>query len=183
MDVFETIHERRSIRKYRAEAVDRAVLEALLFAAVQAPTPPVSGAAPWALCVIEGRERLAGYGDRAKQYARSLSTEAHPLAWAERPDFEVFWGAPAAVLFCARNGNPEAPFDCCRAAQNFMLAAHASALGSCWVGAPLPWLGSLGVAQELGLPAGFEPMAVIIVGHPAEQPPGSPRPPPPISWC
>ena len=87
-------------------------------------------------------------------------------------------GAPAGT-----SGDPEAPFDCCRAAQNFMLAAHASALGTCWVGAPLPWLHSPGIAQELGLPPGFEPMAVIVVGHPAEQPHGSPRPPPPISWC
>lgn len=182
MDVFEAIHSRRSIRKYRPDPVDRAALQSLLFAAVQAPTPPVSGATPWALCVIEGRDRLAGYGARAKQFARDQAPEAGPSTWAERPDFEVFWGAPAVVLFCARSGNPETPFDCCRAAQNFMLAAHARALGTCWVGAPLPWLHSPGVAQELGLPPGFEPVAAIAVGHPAEQPSGNPRPAPAITW-
>lgn len=182
MNVLAAIHSRRSIRRYRPDPVDRGLMEELLYAAVQAPTPPVSGTTPWALCVIDGVERLAAYGDRAKQYACDHQPDGSPWTWAERPDFKVFWGAPAVVLFCARMGNPETPFDCCRAAQNFMLAAHARALGSCWVGAPLPWLRSPGVADELGLPAGFDPVAVIVVGHPAEQPLGSPRPRPAIAW-
>ena len=95
----------------------------------------------------------------------------------------MFWGAPAAVLFCARNGNRETPFDCCRAGQNLMLAAHARGLGSCWVGAPLPWLRSPGVAGELGLPAGFDPVVAITLGHSAESPAGNPRPRPAIIWC
>ena len=66
MDLFEAIHSRRSIRRYRPDPVPRALVAELLFAAVQAPTPPVSGASPWALCVIEGVERLAAYGDRLK---------------------------------------------------------------------------------------------------------------------
>ena len=64
-----------------------------------------------------------------------------------------------------------------------MLAAHARGLGSCWVGAPIPWLTSPGVGDELGLPAGFEPIAPIILGHPREAPAGNPRPRPVINWC
>jgi nitroreductase len=182
VDVIEAIHSRRSIRAYRSDPVDRALLEELLYAAVQAPTPPPSGTNPWALCVIEGIERLARFGVRARQYAHDHQPDGRPWAWTERPGFKVFWDAPTLVLFCARTGNPETPFDCCRAAQNFMLAAHARALGSCWVGAPLPWLHSPGVADELGLPAGYEPVVAIVVGHPAEQPIGSPRPKPTIAW-
>lgn len=43
MDVIEAIHSRRSIRIYRPDPVDRTLMEELLYAAVQAPTPPVSG--------------------------------------------------------------------------------------------------------------------------------------------
>ena len=75
------------------------------------------------------------------------------------------------------------PFDCCRAAQNLLLAAHARALGSCWVGAPLPWLASPGVAAELDLPAGFDPVVAVVLGVPAEQLVGSPRAVPEIRWC
>jgi nitroreductase len=87
------------------------------------------------------------------------------------------------LLICARSENAEAALDCCRAGQNVLLAAHHHGLGSCWVGAPMPWLCSEGVAQELGLPPGFEPAAAIVLGYPAESPKGNPRPMPPLVWC
>jgi nitroreductase len=93
----------------------------------------------------------------------------------------VFWDAPTLVLF-ARRGNPETPFDCCRAAQNLLLAAHARDLGSCWVGAPLPWLASPGVAAEHSLPADFDAVVAIVLGYADEAPLGSPRPKPAIHW-
>ena len=63
-----------------------------------------------------------------------------------------------------------------------MLAAHAKGLGSCWLGAPMPWLHSAGVAEELGLPRGHEAVVAMVLGHPAESPAGSPRPRPQIVW-
>ena len=183
MDALEAIHSRRSIRRYRPDPVPRTLLEELLFAAVQAPTPPVSGDSPWTLAVIEGVERLAGYGERAKTWAREHQPAPHAWTWSERPDFRVFWDAPALVLLCARRGHPEAPFDCHRAAQNLLIAAHARGLGSCWVGAPLPWLESPGVTAELGLPDGFVATVAVILGYADEQPSGNPRPPPEIHWC
>lgn len=182
MNVIESIHGRRSIRVYRPEAVERAVIEDLVWAAAQAPTPPVSGDTPWIFCVIEGRERLAAYGERAKAYAFEHQPAAQPWSWTTRPGFKVFWDAPAALVICARSGNPETPFDCCRAGQNFMLAAHARGLGSCWVGAPMPWLRSAGVGAELGLPSGFDAEAVIVFGHADERPIGNPRARPPVRW-
>lgn len=183
MDVVEAIHSRRSIRAYGSAPVERALLEDLAWAAVQAPTPPVSGDQPWALCVIEGANRLEAYGERAKRYAQEHQPPGRPWTWADRPDFRVFWGAPALLLICAATGNPEAAFDCCRAGQNLMLAAHARGLGSCWVGAPMPWLVSPGVAAELGLPAGFAPAVAIVLGWPDERPAGQPRARPQIHWC
>lgn len=182
MDALAAIHGRRTIRRYRAEPVDRALLERVLWAAVQAPTPPVSGASAWKVCVIEGADRLEAYGARAKEYARANLPRGQHGSWAERPEFKVFWNAPAVVLFCARASNPEAPFDCCRAAQNLLVAAHACGLGTCWVGAPLPWLRAPGVAEELHLPSGFSVAAAVLVGHPDEQPVGEPRPPPEVLW-
>ena len=183
MEALQAIHLRRTIRVYRPEPIDRALLTTVLWAAVQAPTPPVSGPAPWKLCVIEGAERLRGYGVRAKQYAQEHQPSDRSWMWTEQQDFKVFWNAPAVVLFCAKKTNPEAPYDCCRAAQNMLIAAHALGLGTCWVGAPIPWLTSPGVAEELGIPEGFQASAVVLVGHPAEQPVGAPRPEPEVLWC
>jgi hypothetical protein len=183
MDLVEAIHGRRSIRSYRPDPVDRHLIEAVILDAVQVPVPPVSGDTPWAFCVIEGVARLAGYGARAMQYAREHQPAGRPWTWVDRPGFEVFWNAPALVLICARSGNPETPFDCCRAGQNLMLSAHARGLGSCWIGAPMPWLLSPGIARELGLPAGFEVSVAMLLGYPSERPAGNPRSSPVITWC
>ena len=182
MDALEAIHSRRTIRRYRAEPVDRALLARALWAAVQAPTPPVSQDRAWRLCVIEGAERLAALGTRAKDYARDHQPPTRHWTWTERPDFRVFWNAPAVVLFCAKGTNPEAPFDCCRAAQTFCIAARALDLGTCWIGAPMPWLLSPGVAEELRLPDGYPVAAAVLVGHPDESPVGEPRGEPEILW-
>jgi nitroreductase len=183
MDAVTAIHTRRTIRAYQSVPVVRALLEEVLWAAVQAPTPPVSGASAWQLCVIEGAARLAEYGARAERYAFELRAPGQRWSWTERPDFQVFWNAPAVVIFCAKNANPEAPFDCCRAAQNLLIAAHALGLGTCWVGAPIPWLTDPEVARELGLPEGYRASAAVLIGHPAEAPPGEPRPRPEIRYC
>ena len=182
MEVIEAIHGRRSIRAYRTEPVERMLIEDLVWAAVQAPTPPVSGEAPWAFCVIEGVDRLAAYGARAKQYALDHQPAGRRWTWPDRPDFKVFWDAPALILICGQRGNDEAAFDCCRAGQNLMLAAHARGLGSCWVGAPLPWLTSPGIAKELGVPSGFDPIVALVLGYPGELPAGNPRVRPVINW-
>jgi len=182
LDALEAMHARRSIRAYESQPVPRELLAEILWAAVQAPIPPASGNEPWALLVIEGRERLEDYGNRARQYAQDQQPEDRPWEWTTRPGFKVFWGAPALVLLCARQGNSEAAFDCARAGQNLIIAAHARGLGSCWVGAPMPWLSQLDVQQEVGVPAGFEPAAAITLGYPAEQPAGNPKPRPTIHW-
>lgn len=183
MDAIEAIHGRRSIRSYRSHPLERSLIETVIWDAVQAPTPPVSGETPWAFCVMEGVERIAAYGARAKLYARDHQPVGRRATWPDNPDFKVFWDAPALVVICAQSGNPEAAFDCCRAGQNLMLAAHARGLGTCWVGAPIAWLTSPGVAEELGLPAGFDPIVAMILGYPRETPARNPRPRPAIRWC
>jgi nitroreductase len=182
MDGIECMHRRRSIRAYQPTPVARELIEELVWAAVQAPTPPVSGNDAWAVCVIEGQDRLEHYGKLAKAFAFAHQPADRPWEWTVRPGFRVFWGAPALVLLCARAGNPEAPFDCCRAGQNLLLAAHASGLGACWVGAPIPWLADARTRDELTIPQGFEPAVAIVLGYPAESPTGSPRPRPTLHW-
>ena len=183
MNTLEAIHGRRSIRAYRNSSVERAVLEQVVWAAAQAPKPPVSGEKPWVFCIFEGIEAIDDLGARAKQYAHDSQPTGRPWAWAGQSDFRVFWGAPALLLICARSGNPETPYDCCRAGQNAMLAACHLGIGSCWVGAPMPWLRSAGVADALGVPAGFEPQVAIVLGHAAESPPSPLQPLPAIEWC
>jgi nitroreductase len=178
MDVLTAIHGRRSIRKYLPDPVAREAIADLLWAAVQAPTPPVSGEVPWSLLVIEGVDRLERYGERAAEFARQ-HTDAK---WPHKPGFKVFWGAPVLILISARRDNAESLLDCCRAGQNLLLAAHAQGLGTCWLGAPMPWLASAEVREEIGIEKGYDPAVAIVLGYPDETPLGQPRPKPSIRW-
>jgi nitroreductase len=182
MDTITAIHTRRSIRAYEPRPVPRALIEAVVLDAVQAPSPPVSGALPWTFSVVEGVERIAALDAEAKAYARAHRTAPGQYGWAGRAEFKVFWDPPAVIVMSGRDGVAEAIFDCNRAGQTLMLSAHARGLGTCWVGAAFPWLASPEAKAALAIPQGFTPMAAFSIGYPAIVPQGEARPKPQIAW-
>jgi len=181
MDTVTAIHTRRSIRDYEKRAVEREIIADILWDAAQAPTTPVSG--PFLFHVIEGVARIAELGERAKQYARDHRSDAAGASWADRPDFKVFLDAPVAIVVSGHADNSQSIQDCNRAGQNLMLSAHARGLGSCWVGAPMPWLRSLEAREELGIAETFRPFAAFTLGYAAAVPPSRSRERPEIVWA
>jgi nitroreductase len=79
------------------------------------------------------------------------------------------------VVICAKPGHGAPVEDCFLAAQNLMLAAHGLGLGSCPIGFARSWFNRAEVKAELGIPAHYEPVLPITLGHPAHPPPGVPR--------
>ncbi len=74
------------------------------------------------------------------------------------------YGERGRELYCLQ--------DTAAAAENLLLAAVEAGLGACWVGA----FDEAGVARVLGLAAGWRPVALLALGHPAElEPPRSRR--------
>ena len=182
VDVIEAIHGRRSIRSYEARQPDRALIEALIWDAAQAPPPTVRAAVRWSFVVIEGARRLAGLGERAMAFARASAPPGPTPAWLSDPSFKVFWDAPALILICRATAIPESDWDCVRAAQNLMLSAHARGLGACWVGSPMAWLRSKDGAAAAGIAEGFEAVAPVVIGWPRTTPPPRDVPRPEIVW-
>lgn len=176
MDVIEAIHGRRSIRAFQPSPIARDMLEAIIADAVQAP-PPHRDLVPWSFNIVEGVDRIAGYGVLAMQYARDNRPEGPGWGWIDWPDFKIFWDAPAVIVV---SGTVE---DCCRAGQNMMLSAHARSLGTCWVGSPMLWLGSAAGRAAFAIPSDRTPVAVLCIGHPAAIPPPPPRGQPTIIWA
>jgi nitroreductase len=172
MDVIEAIHTRRAVRSYEVRAVERALIESIVADAAQAP-PPFSGQVPWTFHVIQGAERIAGYGGQAMQHAREHQPGA---SWVARPGFKIFWDAPVLIII---SGPAE---DCARAGQNLMLSAHARGLGTCWVGSPLPWLRTPEVKAELGIAEHLVPGAALCLGYAAVIPEAAPRAAAPVVW-
>ncbi|HEY1709110.1 MAG TPA: nitroreductase family protein [Rhizomicrobium sp.] len=182
MDAIEAIHTRRSIRDYAPRAVPREVIEAIVWDAAQAPTTPVSE--PWLFHAIEGADKIAVYGDRAKQFARDNRPAGEPgYVWADRPEFSVFFNAPVVIVISAPRSNSQSIQDCNRAGQNLMLSAHARGLGTCWVGSPMLWLRSETAKAEFGIPPHYAPFAAFTLGYPAMLPPSQSRERPAIVWC
>jgi nitroreductase len=176
MDVIEAIHTRRSIRSYSSRAVAHELIERVIWDAAQAPPPRRGQLPPWTFTIIEGIERIARYGERAKVYAHKHHPKEPGWDWTEQPDFQVFWGAPVVIIISGPVG------DCCRAGQNLMLSAHARGLGTCWVGSPLLWLGCTEVKVELAIPRDATPTAALCLGYPTLIPEPLPRAKPSIVW-
>uniref|UniRef100_B0SYI7 Nitroreductase n=2 Tax=Caulobacter sp. (strain K31) TaxID=366602 RepID=B0SYI7_CAUSK len=179
MDVLTAIHARRAVRDYLDEPVSEAQLATLIDAAIWAPSGV--NLQPWCFFVVDDLDRLAACSTKAKAALKEAATDHPELAGLRSmlasPDFNIFYNAPVLIVICATTADEMALKDCCLAAQNLMLAATAQGLGSCWIGLSETWLNTDRAKADLGIPAGFRPVAPIIVGYPnGGSPPPARRP-------
>lgn len=185
MEVMEAIYGRRSVRGYREEPLERALVEELLQAAVQAPS--AHNSQPWSFALIEGRARLRSLAAEAKAHLLSAYRDDPRMdpyrTLLSQEDFDLFYGAPLLVILCAQPDPLEPVEQCFLAAQTLMLAAHARGLGTCCIGWALPLVSLPEVKAELGIPEAVTPALPIVMGWPAEAPEAPPRNPPRIlTW-
>ena len=152
MDALETIFTRRSIRSFTVQPVQRAEIETLLRAAMQAPS--AGSARPWHFIVITDRERLDAIA-------------------AEHSSAHMLLEAPLAIMVCAdlTQSRPDRWIqDCAAATQNLLLAAHALGLGAVWVGVQ-PVAERIALARRTAaLPEMIEPVSIVAIGYPNESP-------------
>ncbi|MBN1846486.1 MAG: nitroreductase family protein [Sedimentisphaerales bacterium] len=160
MNFYQNIITRRSIRKYTAAPVEPKMIEAILQAAMAAPS--AHNEQPWHFVVIRDRTVLEAI------------PKFHPYAG-------MLAEAPLAIAVCAehaREKDPSAGYwiqDCAAATENILLAAHGLGLGACWLGIhPRPQRQEA-LAALLGLPDGVEAFGMVALGHPAERKPPAQR--------
>jgi nitroreductase len=151
MDAMEAILTRRSIRRYTAQAVSDELIKELLQAAMSAPS--AGNQQDWQFVVVRNREvldELAG---------------VHPYA--------PLTGAPLAILVCGDlQRESHKGFwvqDCAAATQNLLLAAHANGLGAVWCGCYPREERAAGLRKALSLPEHIVPLALVVIGYPAEK--------------
>lgn len=183
MDVSAAIAQRRATRSYTEQTVDREAVERLIQAAVQAPS--ARDLQPWAFAIFEGKERLRKFSEEAKRALlkdRKESRSPDVRALLSDPGFDIFYGAPILIVISATSAQSQAAEDCCLAAQNLMLAAHAEGLATCPIGFARPWLNLPTTKRRIGLPRDWVPVFPIILGHPKEDPAPPGRRTPGVLW-
>lgn len=168
MEVMDAIYTRRSVRNYKEEAVSREMVNQLLEAATMAPS--ASNTQPWAFVVIQDKVALKKYSDQAKNlWLKMMQDRPDPQDYKKLlsdPNFNLFYNAGTLVIIYGDPGKFAATINCCLAAQNFMLAAHAHGLGTCWIGFSMAFFNDAAFKQELGIPATYETVAPVILGYP-----------------
>jgi nitroreductase len=149
MDIYEAMAKRRSVRKYRKDAVPREVLEKLVKAGAMAPTG--GNQQGWVFVVADDPAIKAKIAHIAK-YGRYIADAGACIA--------VFCNRQTMCLL----------EDCSAAVENIMLAATAEGLGSCWVGS-YKNDNAEPVGKLLGCPASHELAALVAVGVPEGETP------------
>jgi coenzyme F420-0:L-glutamate ligase/coenzyme F420-1:gamma-L-glutamate ligase len=186
---------RRSIRQFSQEPVDPAAIEAAVAEALTAPAPHHTR--PVRFVWVRDRDRRIRLLDAMKDKWRSdLSADGTPADAVERrvARGEILYEAPELIIpFMVPDGAHEYPDADRTAAEHTMFTVAVGAavqallvalavreVGSCWIGSTI-FAADL-VRGQLGLPADWEPLGAIAIGHAAEgSVPAGPRPPVPTT--
>ena len=146
-----SIYHRVSIRRYQDRPVEKEKLEAILRAAMQAPS--AANQQPWEFYVVTDREKL-----------KALS-ETSPYA-------KMTKDAPVAIVPVSRRDcaiPAYAEIDMSIAVENLWLETDAQGLGGVWLGiAPLEDR-MKAVEEVLGIPSHLRAFAIFPLGYPAEE--------------
>lgn len=178
------IRERRSVRRFRDEPIEDAIVQRVLEAGLWAPSP--HGTQPWRFVVITQRENRASLADAmASNWRHNLEMDNEPaeviegrLTGSRRRLLE----APVLVIVCLYTRDSDRYPDPVRAeaeqtmaiqslgacVENMLLVAYASGIDAGWMCAPLfcPEI----VVEALGLDPALTPHGLIAMGHAANDP-------------
>lgn len=154
MDVFQTIRERRSIRRFRSDPIPNIIVDEIIDAARWAPS--ARNRQPWKFIII--------VDPQIKKYLRNA---AHGQSSIEM--------APLTIVICTNEvrstkiyGDRGRRFysllDVAAAVQNMLLASYARGLETCWIGV----FNDEMVREFLNLPLEVKPITIVPLGYPSE---------------
>ena len=166
MDAIAMIKERRSVRTYRDEKVDRRKMEEIIDAARWAPSWANTQIARYTLVDDDATiEKLAERGVQGFAYNTATLTHAHGvcvLSYVKGKSGRL----DKYGDLDSSNAHFWEAFDAGIACQTFCLAAHAKGVGTCIFGV----IDDAAIAKIVNLPEGEAVAALIVYGYPVEEP-------------
>lgn len=170
-DIFDVIHNRRSVRDYKPEQLKDEEIEKILNAGIMAPTARAEE--PWHFTVIQNKELLKEINETSIEVMKNSGDEfLEAIANSGR---NILHNAPTVVVV---SGNKEATniqADCSAAIENMLLAAEGLNIGSCWIGLIASYFKDEKNIANLNLPKGYIPLYGISFGYKANDNQGNPK--------
>ena len=163
-ETLRVLKERRSVRRYKAEQITEAELNAVLEAGTWAPS--AKGLQTSVLVVVQDPETIA--------YMSRLNAEIQG-----NPGTDLFYGAPTVVVVLGDGEKLNWLQDGSLVMGNLMNAAAALGLGSCWINRAMELFDrpeGKALLHKWGLPETYRGVGNCILGYPeGELPPAKPR--------
>ncbi len=156
MEVLEVIKGRRSIRAFRSKPISFESVKKLLDAARWAPS--AGNIQPWEFIIVRKPEIKKKLAEAALHQYFIEEAPVVIVVCADEGRSSQGYGIRGKTLYCLQ--------DTAAAIQNIHLVAYSLGLGTCWVGA----FREEEVRKILQIPGGIRPVAIIPIGHPAENP-------------
>ena len=165
--VVETIMARRSIRKYKSQAVEDAKLQEILKCGINAPNGMYKES--WAVRVVQTPELIEEIdkGFTAFREKQGAKRKMH-----------ASYGAPCLIFIANDTTYELSQVDCGLLGGNMILAAQSMGLGTCCLGGIVRYINSpegAEILKRLDLPESCHLLYAISVGYPDESPAGKPR--------
>lgn len=161
--VINTIMERRSIRKYKPQAVERDKMDIILKCGINAPNG--QNKQSWEVRVVDNPELM--------EAMKEAMAKGHPDMNPEMVK-GCFRGAPTMVFIARDKSYDFSAYDCGLMAENMVLSAWSMGVGSICLGSPVRFLTDnaecVPFLEKLAFSDGYELCLCVGFGYPDESP-------------
>lgn len=151
-NTLDTIKTRRSIRKYKSDAIPEEILNKIIEAGSYAPSG--MGRQPVIILAVTNKELR----DRLSKLNAAVMNSTN----------DPFYGAPVVLVVLADKNAPTHVYDGSLVMENLMLAAHDLGIGSCWIHRAKEVFESeegKEILKSLGIKGDYEGIGNCILGY------------------
>jgi nitroreductase len=170
-EVLKTIYERRAVRQYKDQRVDKATIEKIIDAGRMAPS--AMNRQLWKFYVLTDIGQIRRLSISIAKVAEQFFNWAHGVDTSASQDL-IFHQAPAVIIVTEPKSSEWAAVDAGMCCQNMMLAAKSMGLDTCPVGL-VKFLEKTDNISELGMSDTEQIQLAVIVGYGNENPEVHPR--------